>query len=199
MKQLVNITRDWEGQTCAIFASGPSMRTELAEECRALKCIAINNQSFDCAPWAEVIYGSDLKWWREYWPRVKDLPGRKVSLMLGGLMDGVEYLRSSREVFDERPNWLSNGGNSGYAALCLAAKLGAARVLLFGYDMRERNGRARRHDYPPRLNSKPRFNHWVPNFEKLAPELRKRGVEVINCTPGSALTCFPFRAESKAA
>jgi hypothetical protein len=97
-------------------------------------------------------------------------------------------------VFDERPNHLSTGANSGYAALCLAAKLGAARVLLHGYDMGPRRGRFRRHDYPANLNSRPRYADWLPRFARLAPILKSRGVDVINCTPGSSLTCFPLQA-----
>lgn len=195
MSTAIAIKPEWAGQTAAIFASGPSMSHDIADQCRGLRAIAINNQSFDCAPWADVIYGSDAKWWRHYWPVVRALPGRKISVEIGLPIKGVEYLRPSREVYDDRPCYLSTGANSGYAALCLAAKLGAARVLLYGYDMGPRNGRLRRQDYPANLSSRPRFADWIPRYSLLAPELKRRGVEVINCTRGSALTCFPFQAE----
>lgn len=194
MSNAIAIRRDWEGQTVAIFASGPSMSAAIAEQNRDCRSIAINNQAMDCAPWADIIYGSDLKWWLHYWPVVSKLPGRKLSVEIGKPLHGIEYLRPSSHVYDERPNYLSTGANSGYAALCLAAKLGAARVLLFGYDMGPRNGRFRRHDYPARLNSRPRFADWLPRFARLAPVLKQRGVDVINCTPGSSLTCFPFQS-----
>lgn len=200
MTRLAEIRPDWRGETAAIFASGPSMTAQLAESCRALRTIAINNQSFDLAPWADVIYGSDSKWWRHYFRRVKDLPGRKVSLQIGLPVDGVDLLRASKAIYDDRPDALSTGGNSGYAALCLAAKLGATRVLLFGYDMRAHGARVRRHnDYPAALNSAPRFRHWLAAFDLLAPELARRGVEVINCTPESAIKCFQFQARDKVA
>jgi len=195
MSTAVSIRRDWEGQTVAIFASGPSMSVAIAEQCRQLRTIAINNQAIDCAPWADIIYGSDLKWWRHYLPAVTHLPGRKISLEIGQPIGGVEYLRPSTEVFDDRPCYLSTGANSGYAALCLAAKLGASRIFLHGYDMGSRDGRMRRHDYPAALNSKPRFADWIPRFRLLAPVLARRGIEVVNCTPASALTCFPFAPE----
>lgn len=192
MNARTTITPDWRGQTAAIFASGPSMSPAVADQARGLRTIAINNQSIDCAPWADVIYGSDAKWWLHYLPAVRTLPGRKLSLEIGRQINGIEYLRPSSQVFDDRPGYLSTGANSGYAAICLAAKLGAARVLLYGYDMGPRNGRMRRHDYPANLASRPRFADWIPRFLRLAPELNRRGVEVVNCTPGSALTCFPF-------
>lgn len=195
MSTAISIQREWEGHEVAIFASGPSMSTAVADDCRALglHTIAINNQAIDCAPWADVLYGSDLKWWRHYMSKVAVLPGRKISLEIGQPVRGVECLRPSSEILDERPGYLSTGGNSGYAALCLAVKLGAARVRLYGYDMGPRSGRMRRHEYPANLNSRPRFVHWIPRFNLLAPYLKARGVEVINCTPGSALTCFPFQ------
>lgn len=193
----ISIQREWDGAAVAIFASGPSMSTADATECHrlGLRSIAINNQAIDCAPWADVIYGSDLKWWRHYMPQVAALPGRKVSLQIGQAISGVDCLWPSSHVFDERPSYLSTGGNSGYAALCLAAKLGATRIFLYGYDMGMRSGRMRRHEYPANLNSRPRFAHWIPRFNQLAPYLKCRGVSVVNCTPGSALSCFPF-AES---
>jgi hypothetical protein len=55
--------------------------------------------------------------------------------------------------------------------------------------MREVN--KRRHyfgNHPPPCNSKGRFHQWIRNMQQLAQHLRKRGVEVVNCTPGSALT-----------
>jgi hypothetical protein len=193
MSTPVAIAREWEGETAAIFASGPSMSIALAEQCRQWRTIAINNQAIDCAPWADIIYGSDAKWWRHYMPVVAAFPGRKLSVEIGLPIKGVEYLRPSNQIFDERPCYLSTGANSGYAALCLAAKLGARRILLYGYDMGARNGRMRRHDYPASLNSRPRFSDWLARFQLLAPQLRSRGVEVINCTPGSSLGCFPFQ------
>lgn len=194
MSGVIAIRRDWEGQAVAIFASGPSMTTAQAEQCRdhQLRTIAINNQAIDCAPWADVIYGSDAKWWRHYLPMVATLPGRKISLEIGRTIPGIEYLRPSTQVFDDRACYLSTGANSGYAAICLAAKLGATRISLYGFDMGARNGRWRRHDYPANLNSRPRFTDWIGRFRQLAPVLARRGIEVINCTEGSSLTCFPF-------
>lgn len=194
-----SIKRDWEGETVAIFASGPSMNRDIADEIRVTttKVIAINNQAIDCAPWADVIWGSDFKWWKEHYPAVKDHPGRKFHVLQSQTHEGVETLLQGTPVFDDRPTHISCGGNSGYAALCLAVKLGAARVMLYGYDMRAVNGRMRRFEYSANLNSKPRFQHWIPKFDALSIELMtKRGVDVVNCTPGSALRCFPFSAQA---
>lgn len=193
------INRDWVGETVAIFASGPSMSPAIAEAVRGTcRTIAINNQSFDCAPWADVIWGSDRKWWVQYFDQVKDLPGRKIMVKQGQELDGVEFLEIGGSPYDERPGYISTGGNSGYAALCFAARAGATRINLYGYDMREVHGKARRFEYPKSMNAKPRFRHWLANFDRLAPELKRRGVDVVNCAHGSALRCFRFEQQSKA-
>lgn len=193
----------WQGETVAILASGPSLTQATADAVRgSCRVIAINDQAIDLAPWADVIYGSDQRWWHERWDAVKDLPGRKLSLMQSYFPQDVECLKRSVERYDERPDYLAGGGNSGYAALGLAVKYGAATVHLYGYDMRKVGGKLRRKEYPANLNSRSRFEHWLPNFQALAPILRGRGVNVINCTPGSALRCFEFApgiAEAKSA
>ena len=192
-----SITPDWKGETVAIFASGPSMSPEIAESIRGTRrTIAINMQAIDCAPWADVIYGSDFRFWKEHGPQLIDLPGRKFHILQALAYPGVETLLPSKHMIDDRPTHLAMGGNSGYAALCLAAKFGAARVELYGYDMRAVDGRFRRFEYGANLNSKPRFPQWIRNFIDLAPQLAHRGVDVVNCTPGSALKCFRFEASS---
>jgi hypothetical protein len=194
--KLTSIYPEWQGQTVAILASGPSMTQQMADAVRGVcRVIAINDQAIDYAPWADVIYGSDQRWWAERWDMVKDLPGRRIGLANSYFPQEVECLRRSTERYDERPDYLAGGGSSGYAALGLAVKLGATRVELYGYDMRKVGGKFRRKEYPANLNSKSRFAHWLPTFVALAPLLHRRGVSVINCTPGSALCCFPFAEE----
>jgi hypothetical protein len=34
------------------------------------------------------------------------------------------------------------------------------------------------------------FHDWRRRFQTIVQPLRQRGVEVLNCTPGSALECF---------
>lgn len=86
------------------------------------------------------------------------------------------------------PLRIHQGGNSGYQALNLAVLLGCARVLLVGYDMKGD------HWHPPHEAVNPgecEFARWRVNFETTIPDLERAGVEVLNCTPGSALECFP--------
>jgi hypothetical protein len=88
-------------------------------------------------------------------------------------------------------NALCTGQNSGYQALNLAYLLGATTVLLCGFDMQLGPGGEPHwfgeHPIPTKVAM---FSAMLQHFPKLARELAARGVEVVNCSPWSALQCF---------
>ncbi len=70
---------------------------------------------------------------------------------------------------------------------------GGALVILLGYDMKHGpNGEKHHHeDHAGRNPGEDQMKEWVTAFETLPPDLKKAGVEVINCSSNSALDCFP--------
>lgn len=190
----------WEGQTCVILASGPSMSKEIAELVRfsLFRTIAINT-TFRLAPWADMLYAADAKWWNH--PDNKDARAFQwLKLMVenqGESVDDVLMLKNTGvEGFDDDPTCLRTGMNSGYQALHVAAQAGCKRVLLCGFDMRSVKNEQHwhdRHPLPLRDHSDGIYLSWIRAFGTLAPILEKRGVEVWNCTPGSALKCFQIK------
>lgn len=86
---------------------------------------------------------------------------------------------------------ITNGRNSGFQALQVAVWLGAKRILLLGFDMKAKDGRVHWHDEHPVATPGNVFGSMIECFVGIAPELKQRGIEVINCTPDSALRCFP--------
>lgn len=178
------------GLTVAILASGPSMSAEVAARMRHLPRIAVNT-TFRLAPDADVIYAGDARWWHAH-PEALRCPGIKASIEVAAgradpLPEGVRILRNTgREGFD-RDGGLRTYGNSGAVAIQIAAHAGAARVLLLGFDMRGGHW----HEPHPLVNPVPGdFERWRAGLARLGRSL-PRGVDVINCTPGSALQCFP--------
>lgn len=179
----------WKGRTVAILASGPSMSPSVISRVVAagLPAIVINN-SWRLHPKAEVLYAADQIWWETERP---DFQGLKVTAGDSNLPSDVHALRiTGADGFDPDPECVRTGGNSGYAAVHLAAHAGASRILLFGFDMRPGHWHG---DHPRPLRNAPAetYDRWVRRFAGLSEALKARGVEVINCTPGSALTCFP--------
>lgn len=198
------VPKDWVGETVAILASGPSMSMEVAEAVRG-KCrvIAINDQGISVvrngvrypalAPWADVLYAADLKWWEYHWAEASKFRGLKLTVREHLPYPEVRSLRLSTQApFDPRPAYVYPGSNSGYQALHVAVQRGATKALLCGFDMREVS--KAKHwfgDHPGRLNTTQPFRRWIRQFEQLAYKLREMEVEVLNCTPGSALRGFP--------
>jgi len=184
----------WHGRTVAVLASGPSMSQAVADSVRHLPRIAVNT-TYQLAPDADVLYACDSKWWRAN-PEALACPGLKVALepMPGELPNvppDVRVLRNSGgEGYDPRPGYLRTLSNSGGQAIQVAAKSGAARILLLGFDMH--GG----HWHEPHKLGNPRdktYDRWISRMAGLALAMKNLGVEVLNCTPGSRLRCFPMR------
>jgi hypothetical protein len=160
----------------ALLAPGPSASVELAERLRGMK-LGVVGCAFQLAPWAEVIAASDKGWWAKY-PEAMRIPRRYA-------MHRVE------DVVQLQLPQIAQTTNSGVLALEAAKLQGATRILLFGFDMQGT------HFFGPYVNglrnTKPhqRRNHLN---EYQAWRSLNRKIEVVNCTPGSALTCFPMMA-----
>lgn len=84
------------------------------------------------------------------------------------------------------------GSNSGHQAIHLAYNLGAARILLLGYDFG--GGGHWFGEHPPDLNCGHDYGLWLSEIEHLAHGLARQGVQVINCSRSTAITCFPRMA-----
>lgn len=197
-----SVPRDWEGERVAVLASGPSMSMEVAEAVRGkCKVIAVNNQAIETvhtvtrlrlaalAPWADMLYAADTKWWMYYKDQALKFTGEKVTCRAALPFPEVLSLELSNAVpYDPRPTHVVTGGNSGYQAAHIAAQRGARTILLCGFDMRHVFNR--KHwfgDHPDKMNSPQRYQTWITNFGQLNVALKARGVRLINCTPKSAL------------
>lgn len=184
-----SIPRLWHGDTVAILASGPSMSQAVADRVRAagICAIAINN-TYRLAPWADVLYAADRDWWN-HTPDAASFAGVKISCER---VPAAHCLHNAGGTgYSDEPWMVHTYGNSGAQAIQVAAKAGAGRILLCGMDMRVGHWHGD-HKYPLR-NAEP--EHYVKRakrMDELAGHLDQRGVDVLNCTPGSALTCWPM-------
>lgn len=64
--------------------------------------------------------------------------------------------------------------------------------MLLGYDFQATGHKSHWHgDHPPGLsNSRRRYASWLQPMNALARDLERLGVEVVNATRETALTCF---------
>lgn len=193
----------------AILASGPSLTLEDVEAVRGrMRVIAING-TYAIAPWADAMYAADarvFKWFWTHGPKpfqsvaLKDFAGMKFSVTSqAATYPGVRVIgRGAHEGLSLDPGKVCLGSNSGYQAINVAALLGATRILLLGYDMRVQPG-GKQHwhaDYP--MTQRSPYATFLKRFPSLVEPLKAAGVAVVNCTPGSALHCFPKQSLAEA-
>lgn len=178
----------WEGRTVAILASGPSMSQYAADKVHAagLPAIAINT-TFRLAPWADILYGADAAWWH-HTPGALEFAGLKVSCEE---VRGALTMPRAKEIvgYTDDPNCVHTFGHSGAQAIQIAAKAGARCILVLGMDMDGSHWHGD-HPAPLRKTHTDQFQIWCDRMQTLARELDTRGVEVINCSQVSRLTCW---------
>lgn len=192
------VERLWPNSTIVCLATGPSLTAEDVEFCRGKSRVIAVNDAYSLAPWADVLYACDPAWWR--WHQgVKDFGGQKWSIessawskRLRDAFADVKRLRNTGETgLESNPTGLRTGRNSGYQAVNMAVHLGALRIVLLGYDMKVASD-GRRHffgNHPEAAQNSP-YPSFREHFKTLVDPITKAGVSVLNCTPGSALTCF---------
>lgn len=88
---------------------------------------------------------------------------------------------------------IQQGRNSGNTAVSLAIAMGAKTVLMVGYDCRLVGGREHFHsEYKGPRDLSLYDNEFKRAFNGWNEAARASGVEILNCTPGSAITEFKF-------
>jgi len=187
---------DWTGATAVVVASGPSARNIPLGKGRGLcRFIAINN-SWQLAPWSDVLYGADEAWWSAH-GGVHGFQGLKVS----GDPRSYRYHEDVKQVFIrqtrndmlfETRGCIGNGGGSGFQAVNLAAQLGATKIILVGFDMHAENGVHWHGLHKDGLQnpSMDNMQRWRDLMDAAAPSLKERGIEVVNCSQWSALRAY---------
>jgi hypothetical protein len=180
-----------------ICASGPSMASvdlDLLRRFRSWQVMAVNC-TFRLVPWAAAMYAGDLQWWERYGAETAAFAGEKWT------WDGMAAVRHKLRRVARRDGKglcrargaVNSGGNSGYQAVNLAYHFGARQIVLLGFDM-HRNEGGHWHGEHEGMLSAPALHMlaWRREFEPLALDLRHAGVQVLNATEGTALTCFPM-------
>lgn len=177
-----------------IAASGPSLRAEDVARFRGLCPVIVINNTFRVAPWADVLYSCDHKWWKEYLAEVQQqgFAGERWTCSVRARREfGLHWVQGlSGTGHDPAEDAIRHGLNSGMQSLSLAAKWGATRLLLLGFDhQRGVDGAKHWHaDHAPaRLNTTPEWKNHIAGMNLLVQQLAAAGVEVLNATRETAL------------
>lgn len=182
-----SVPRLWPGETVVCVGTGPSLTQADVDLCRGRARVIVVNNAYQLAPWADVLYAADEKWWT--WNKgAPTFAGLKYTIApKRRTWPGVVALRNTgQQGLESNPEGLRTGLNSGYQAINLAVHFGASRVLLLGYDM---TGDHYFGSHPDK--TRPPFAPCLRAFATLPASLAVAGVEVVNVTRRTALTVFP--------
>ena len=208
----------YHGETAIIVGTGPSLTPEVIQTAaKAQKEGKVRlfgmNMAFSVLD-LDLLHGCNIAFWDHYWPEVKDLRCHKWTTRpeLKGKYSGLNYIQERWEdCLSTDPSYITAHHGSSAQAMGLAYHYGIKTMLLVGFDMRF-PGKVNRHHY----NESRHFHdetpltsqHWpmtgpngeldglIREFVTINPE--RLGIEIINCTPGSAMTCFPMMDLDKA-
>ena len=201
---------DWRGATVVIAASGPSQRVEDLQFARGRAPVVAINNTWEIARWADMLYFCDRSWWLCEEPgygqhALREFPGLLVTA--NSKIPEAHHLPiiSVNDALCTGSQF-GGGGSSAFQALNIAVLWGADRILLTGVDCQHPGD----HHHGPHTQknaagTKPiaqarqqTVGIWLKSFGELAPLLKARGVEVINCSRVTALTAFPRMTIDKA-
>lgn len=195
---------DWAGQTCVVLASGPSLTDEQVKfvDMKATMLIAVNSSAFMPITMPHIIYAGDFMWWKTNAQRVKQTTKQSVPWTCDRTAAeryGLNWVKGVNALGLGHGPHIHTNGNSGSQAINLAYLFGCRRILLLGFDMKlGPKGEKHWHpNHPSPLMQGQTFGDWLHKLNHLAVDLKKAGCEVVNCTPGSALTCFPMSTIEK--
>lgn len=192
---------DWAGETVVIVASGPSAKDQPLELARDKARFIVVNSSWQLAPWADMLYACDYRWWNAV-NGCPEFTGLKVSIDTRATDRGqhpewnvlrVRCDKTHDNLELERPGMIGWGGNSGFGAINIAAQLGVAKIILVGFDMSLHAGLHWHGIHPPKLGN-PRelqLPRWRRAIDRAAEKLVEAKISVYNASPYSKLRAFP--------
>lgn len=204
MPKLATVPRLWQNATAVCVAAGPSLTKADVEYVRGRAKVIVVNRSIELAPWADVWYACDARFWKWVargegdWRSAKAIaeqyhgPCYSLALESKRWRPDVKVLsKGTSHGLSLDPAKLCLGGNSGYQAINLAVLMGATRILLLGYDMGvDSKGRQHWHaDHPNKMRSP--YQTFLQGYPTLVEPLKKAGIEVVNCSRDTRIKCFP--------
>jgi hypothetical protein len=188
------VPRVWPGSTIVCLGTGPSLTREDVDYCRGRARVIAVKHAIEWAPWADALYscGSDAgKWWQRNGDALAWYEGLRYTLDPAAA-PWAQVLKNTGFIgLDTSPDGLRTGKNSGFQCIGLAQKLGAAKIVLLGYDMKP-DASGRDHFFGKHWHGQPpAYAAFRDLFETLVEPLAQVGIAVVNASRDTELTCFP--------
>ena len=194
-----------EPRVGVVIGTGPSLTSEQIDKVSHLKKFGANRAfEFD----VDVLHGCNHQFWDYYWDQVKDLRCDKWTTRpeLIGKYEGLDYIEERWEDgLSTDPTYICAHHGTGPQLVNLALHYGCEKMILIGWDMRF-PGKVDRYKFKGKRHyfgeDKLTQKHWpmtgpdgeceglIREMETIKP--KDYGIEIVNCSPGSAMRCFPM-------
>lgn len=195
----------YRGQTVFCIASGPSLTLADVKKLTGKPVIVVNSScmvTLEAGITDATLFFTDNGWYMDRREIVKNWSGIVACLSRLAKRELPEKVKRVKPYGspDFPPRFpamgsgeIQQGRTSGHTAVALAIAMGAARVVLLGYDMQMVNGKEHHHDeYKGPRDLKIYENEFQKSFNGWNAAALAIGVQIINCTHGSAVKEFPF-------
>ncbi|TJU81366.1 MAG: hypothetical protein E5Y15_21270 [Mesorhizobium sp.] len=191
------VTREWEGETVFILASGPSVLDLDLSLLTGRRVIAVKS-SWLHWPAADVLFFADGRWWREKQlrPSADAFAGLIVTTATEIGDPRVKRIKKINPThLSAKPGEVALARTSTTGAINLAIHFGAKRIVLLGVDAKlGANGQRHSHrlNWPwPKGGQPQAFADQMAEYRAIAPSAAAMGVEIVNANPDSAVTIWP--------
>ena len=218
------VPKIWEGGDAWILGGGPSLTEQFDIPSEVVKSVmdrasspsvyspymkAIHdkhvigvNIAFMIGDWIDIVMFGDTGFLLRYQNELAQFPGLKLTCTPHCAdIKWIKHIDKDREHprgISLTPSRVSWNGNTGAAAISVAAHAGAKRIILVGFDMKSgKDDYAHWHDVylrgrivEPQRKMKLPYDKFLRRFKYIAADAKKMGIEIINACPDSAITEF---------
>jgi hypothetical protein len=199
--------RSFEGLTVVLIGGGPSHADIDLGVLKGHRFIAINSGCRKVRPVAtegDILYFTDNAWNENRPELAADWPGLLVTTNRNAAIRAICEGKPLRYVdvlaltaaIGALPDHVQ--ASSGHIAACLAALMGASRIVLTGFECQVVNGRTHGHGDYSQHDLAAFDERFLPGWRVLARAFQRMGVDVVNATPQSAVTEFRFESFAQA-
>lgn len=186
----------WPGETCVIVGGGPSAKDCNLELAKGLTRFIVINNSWELAPWAEVLYACDGRWWTfnkgaDFFSGMKITRDKAAAEKYG--LRQINVLPNVYSIVTDQIGCVGWGGNGGFHSVNLAVQFGVKKIILVGFDMHVDAGVHWHGKHPPQMQNPTPYNidRWRQMLDAVKPQMVTLGVKVINASQVSRLQRYP--------
>lgn len=162
------------------------------------------NVAYTIGNWIDMVFFGDNSFFLQNQKGLLEFQGLKVSSNPAcEKYNWVKYLAKDvkkQSGISDHPGLICWNCNSGSAAISIAANAGAKRIILLGFDMKTNgNNHQHWHDWYHKIGNQSdkakrkleaTFDRHLRGFDQIAKDAKKRGIEIINANPDSAIIQF---------